>query len=492
MNPKRIERREQSDHKTVVASDILQTQNKGQLVEKNDEKKEKAKSKKKVTKIHKIYLVVALIIGITFSVFMPFFNEPDGQYHYVISSNIVGITNDVTHYGETYTFYGDQYQHEVPYYKTGSFFEHYFVRKISRISMTEEKRAGYVPQVFSYNYFGHLIPAAGLWLGYQIYPSMGVMIVMGRLLSMFVCTLIMYFIIKRLRHGKLLFAAVSLLPVTINLFSSLSYDATGFVLSALIVATTINALADRKVTLVLITRMLLLSAVSFVAIKTNFLLLLLLFPLVICSIFWQNWSKRENFKAWLKKYRLVFFILSLFIFAFVIAAVIDYSVADGGFGRVIYRLFINQFYVFDTSYSVVASTLVQPLGLNNSLMPTWTVGLWFFILGLAAFSENGFVKTRLMSAGAFVIFLLNILAVYLSFLTYPVSPNNSGIMGQITGVQGRYFTPTLLLFAIIAGNSRLKLRVTGQKSLQIALIIVALVTNATLLFNTLFTIYNMS
>lgn len=447
--------------------------------------------KKLISKIHKIYLVIALLFGITFSIGMPFFNEPDGPYHYVMASNIMGLSNDVAQYGETYQWYGDQYQHQAPAYKDGNYFTKYYATKIKRISLNEMQRAGYIPSKLSYNYWGHLIPALGVWLGYHIYPSMGVMIVTGRLITMFVCTLAMYFIIKKLKRGKLLFTAVSLLPVTINIFSSLSYDATSFVLTALIIMTAINALVDPKISVSLFIRMVVLSLISIVVLKTNFLLLLLLFPIVLIHLWWKNrqWLKHtiinyvKERKRFFKPLNSIFIAIILCIIGFI---AVKETASIGGFGRVVYRLIINQFYVFDTSYSTASSALVEPLGFNNSLMPTWTIGLWFVLLTFAAFSEDRYVKSRFVSYSALAIFLLNVVAVYVSYITYPVASNSAGIMGQIVGVQGRYFTPTLLLFAIYTSNSRLK--INRQDTVIKATIVIAALTNAMLLFNTLFTI----
>ncbi|MFG7388155.1 DUF2142 domain-containing protein [Lactococcus lactis] len=97
-----------------------------------------------------------------------------------------------------------------------------------------------------YNYIGHIIPAVGVWLGYHIYPSMGVMIVVARLFSMFVYSLIMFFIIKYIKFGKLLFATIGLSPVIMNSFSSLSYDSLGMVIVAVAVAVMIDMIAQKK------------------------------------------------------------------------------------------------------------------------------------------------------------------------------------------------------------------------------------------------------
>ena len=41
--------------------------------------------------VHKIYIVLALLFGIIFSIAMPIFHEQDGQYHFAASSAMVDL-----------------------------------------------------------------------------------------------------------------------------------------------------------------------------------------------------------------------------------------------------------------------------------------------------------------------------------------------------------------------------------------------------------------
>ncbi|WP_256082350.1 hypothetical protein, partial [Staphylococcus aureus] len=50
--------------------------------------------------LHKIYFVVAVVISMILSIGMPLFSEPDGQWHYSVSTNIAGLSNDLSAYGE--------------------------------------------------------------------------------------------------------------------------------------------------------------------------------------------------------------------------------------------------------------------------------------------------------------------------------------------------------------------------------------------------------
>ncbi|MGR1376756.1 hypothetical protein UW650_08435, partial [Streptococcus agalactiae] len=50
--------------------------------------------------LHKTYFILGLTITIVLSLLMPFFNEPDGQYHLAVSGRISNNIIDTSYYGE--------------------------------------------------------------------------------------------------------------------------------------------------------------------------------------------------------------------------------------------------------------------------------------------------------------------------------------------------------------------------------------------------------
>lgn len=232
-------------------------------------------------RIHKYYLVIALFFGVVLSILMPFFNEPDGVYHFVNSSNIVHLTTDINVYGENSKWFGDQFVNQKPAYQNGDYFKKYFETEVQRMPMSKLPRSTVYPKVLSYNFIGHLIPAIGIWAGYHIYPSIGMMIVCGRLVNMLVMTIGMFLIIKFVKRGKLLFMVVALSPVQMNLFSSLSYDATSMLLVSIFIAALINIVNRDKFTIFSLMRLCLLAAILYLGVKTNLCLVFLFIPLLV-------------------------------------------------------------------------------------------------------------------------------------------------------------------------------------------------------------------
>lgn len=436
-------------------------------------------------KIHKFYLTIALFFGVVLSIGMPFFNEPDGVYHFVNSSNIVHLTTDITVYGENSKWFGNQFINQKPAYQNGDYFKKYFETEVQRMRMSKLPRSTEYPKVLSYNFLGHIVPAAGVWLGYHIYPSMGMMIVCARLLSMFVYSLILFFIIKYVKRGKLVFTIIGLSPVAMNTFSSLSYDGLTLILAAFLVAVGINMVNKRKITPLNLIPMIISSIAVYFAAKTNIKLLILIFPIIVLSILMKGRIKGRINKL-PSRLKLI---ISIFLLSVVLIGGAIYAQRYGGLGLVIYKLFMNFSYNFNPNINVqdINTILVQPLATHN-MMPFWLTSVWFIMILAAAFAEAKFVKDPLISYGALGLFILNILALYVNFFTGYSSGANAA-NGAIGGVQGRYVTPMLFLLPLFAGNEHFELRVVSYKTVALFSGVIIVISNSLLFFDTLFTVF---
>ncbi|MGV7660217.1 hypothetical protein PJM47_30970, partial [Mycobacterium kansasii] len=68
-------------------------------------------------------------------------------------------------------------------------------------------------------------------------------------------------------------------------------------------------------------------------------------------------------------------------------------------------------------------------------MPIWTATVWYLLLFILPFSEEKYIKSKVISYGAVIIFILGVFATYYGFLNF-----GDGSSSYIQGVQGRYFT----------------------------------------------------
>ena len=67
--------------------------------------------------------------------------------------------------------------------------------------------------------------------------------------------------------------------------------------------------------------------------------------------------------------------------------------------------------------------------------------------------------------------------------------SNATALGQMQGLQGRYFTPTLFLLCFVTCYEKFKIKINGQKGVLLFVMSTAIITNVLLLFSTIFGIY---
>ncbi|MFK4974041.1 DUF2142 domain-containing protein [Lactococcus garvieae] len=443
-------------------------------------------------KIPRIYLTLALAFGVILSLAMPFFNEPDGQYHFMVSSAMTNHTVDISRYGETAVGTGMDNQKES--YQKGTRFEKYYLTKATIMSPLQSPRNLDLDNKLSYKYLGHIVPAMGIWVGHRVYSSLGVMITFGRLLSMVVYSLAMYFIIKKLKFGQLLFMLVSLSPVVVNQFASLSYDALGYVVVAAIVALAMNTLINRRIDKVSLLQMLFLGASSFVLVKPNLLLANLLFPGVI---FYVKWMENTHGVRGLSKLKAYMEEKGLFspkckIIAMSAIALLGFSVATyvtspkGGIFEVVSRIWMSMTFQFNNTMSAGSDMglLVSPYAGFN-YMPVWLLGLWFVMVALVLLADKNEHDSNFISVISLIVATLGVLSVYYGFLFYGSINPSFGLRFGIQGVQGRYSTPFLLIIPLIVSNKNLKLKRIGYNRTVFFVVIGIILSNFLLVFNTL-------
>lgn len=447
--------------------------------------------------IHKIYLIVAVVLGLFSSVVNPIFNEPDSPYHFEASANLVGLVVDISRYGSTSVTTSLTGQSQS--YVDGTHFEKYY---LNEAYITEDKN---FPReiggnILDYAQLGHIIPAIGIWIGYHIYPSIGVMVVFGRLLSSLVYSLLIYFIIKRLKKGKLTFTALMLSPVIVSQFSSFSYDALSYVLVAASVAVAINVVDDNKLSPKNILEMLIVSFLILVAAKLNFKTIIIIYPLIVVAIWFNKHvhkkgkyspiSSKSSTLSYDRRRKKRNHNLNLMKIGALLAAVLAFIVAAivilqryGGIFYVLRRLVVNL--VSNVAPPMFTSLFVSPYRTNS--IPIWVTVSWCVLLILCLLAEEKFVKSKLISFGALSLLILNILAVYFQYMisgyydTGTTAANQ--LVGAISGVQGRYFTPLFLLLVLFSGSTYFKAKIKETRVIVALVISLAVLSNIILIVN---------
>lgn len=293
----------------------------------------------------------------------------------------------------------------------------------------------------------HIVPGLGVKLGYAIYPSIGSMVLTARVFSLIFFVLSMFFIIKQLRAYQFLFVAISVTPTVIQQASSLSYDVYNYVASAFMIMAVINIAVDIKCG----------SEVSF---KSFFLRILApsvmlyfakenaqLIYLSLLFIFIYLLGKRFGFK--LSKLQAA---LGVFILIAMGTGLFYFMFSD--------QLFLiakKMFYSLIEPYYTVLTTEVIS-GTTTAALPAWFFPIQFTVLTILFLSYTKEVVPRWFAWGALSLVLLNFIVIMVS---YAIDPGFIDYPGRIiTGPQGRYFTPFLLLlgpvFTLIAKKITVK------------------------------------
>lgn len=409
----------------------------------------------KLWKPENIFLVFAIFFGLLFSFVQPLFNEPDSSYHFDHAMYISNTVVDRSAIG----FSGEDYQsQQIAFTKVsdmkaeGTYFKNFFETKLPLIHKKDaDPRAsrGYGTKwdLTWYNDVMHIVPGLGVKLGYAIYPSIGSMVLTARVFSLIFFVLSMFFIIKQLRAYQFLFVAISVTPTVIQQASSLSYDVYNYVASAFMIMAVINIAVDIKCG----------SEVSF---KSFFLRILApsvmlyfakenaqLIYLSLLFIFIYLLGKRFGFK--LSKLQAA---LGVFILIAMGTGLFYFMFSD--------QLFLiakKMFYSLIEPYYTVLTTEVIS-GTTTAALPAWFFPIQFTVLIILFLSYTKEVVPRWFAWGALSLVLLNFLVIMVS---YAIDPGFIDYAGRIiTGPQGRYFTPFLLLlgpvFTLIAKKITVK------------------------------------
>ncbi|HEL2057437.1 TPA: DUF2142 domain-containing protein [Streptococcus suis] len=424
-------------------------------------------------KLHKWYLIIALTLTTLFSLFMPIFNEPDGQYHLAVSGTIVNSVVDTSRYGIDKIASGMREQEDS--YKNGTHFEKYYLNKAVFIESKKLPRNIY----FSYYYYffwGHLIPSFGLFLGRFIYPSLGVMVTVARLVSSVSYVFILTYVIKKVKKGKLLFTTIYLSPVVLNSFASLSYDAAGYALVALFMMQIINIIVNKKVE----SRFLLFLSVVllFIGAKQNYWIISLLLPVALAET-QTLFGKKLRFLIG----ELIDFVkshvkISLGVLGVVaVGLMIMLTSKYGGLLSVARRFFMTTVFNYGNTFGI-NTWLAEPYPSYNN-MPSWTTATWVVLVVLVLLTQDKFVKNKLIPLISLFLFITGIVGVYFIQLGY-----GSATTSYIEGVQGRYFTPTILLLLLVVSSFGRSLELKRKNLLSLSVFVIAIVSNLILLFNT--------
>ena len=316
----------------------------------------------------------------------------------------------------------------------------------------------------------HLPQAIGILVGKLIYPSLGVMVLMGRLFTLALYVSALYVIIKKVRHGKWVFVFVASLPIMIQQAASLSYDP----INALAIFTWVAFIVNLVTQHVKITRAQVITGVFLVVFlllskSNNLLLLMLLFAIPKERIIETRVIMRIRSNKHWKVIKYASLVVSA---ALICAGIYLLSVkllAGHEFhpNRLIHVL-LNTFIWGDLALIDVST--IGILGQFSNFyyhLPVWVVVTAFAVLLIIMLCEKLPTVSKKFAVISGLLFFGSILLITVGmYYGWAMRPERLGSNAEIAdGIQGRYFTPLLiLLFPLLAYAQKYVKIVTRTKT----------------------------
>lgn len=405
--------------------------------------------------IEKVYIVVLAVLGLLYMIFMPLFRVSDEYRHFnrayeVTMGQIISL--------EEVPGGSRQLADGQATYKT--------IWDNRKINMQENRGKEVWAVATSYSPVSYLPASIGISIARLFTENMVVLAYVARICS-FVCTLwILYKTVKYMPFGKNLIIAITLLPITIQEFATLSSDSMVIALTLAMISFTFyerkkaqeqpaSCMAWREIVAMF------LMAVMLGQCKYIYVFLTAIYLLI----------PKERFGGLKKK--IIYAITLIFTTCVTMAmwllatGVVKFGntvATSGGSGKstsfliIIIRTFIYNLKLY------VASATADSLGDLNIHPPKLLVVVFFLILVYVVIAEGKNTNelkwsVRLLFLG---IVLLEIAALLYTFKGYVNAEQR-----MIIGIQGRYFTPMLapLSMGLTLTNSKFQCPKISEKYL---------------------------
>jgi len=444
-----------------------------------------------IEKPEHIFLILGLFFGLISAFMMPVLTIPDEGAHFWMSygmfsknqqipRDLLVSAGDSTKYVKDNTYIKKIFQNKVNL--EGDSFQFNYSKEII-INPANDSRT-----VSSMD-ITRLPQAIGVMIGRLIYPSIGIMTTLGRLVNFSFFLVATYFIIKKVRYGKLAFTFLALFPMIIHQAASLSYDVINIVVIFAWVAFIMNLFVQKTtITRNQIIKLLLIGAVLVVTKPTNVLLFGFL-PFLPSNLYKNTKIFRQIRKRLprfnISKRSLILLAGSLSAIGLAVALFcFDYYLNKHGISTIKFiGVFFNTFFQTNINTQldpIVTTGIVGNFGWLWYRLPEWLVFVHLSMLGLILLGEKTpKVNLRFAIASASLL-ILSVLTITVGmYFMWTLQPNVAGIDATfIQGMQGRYFTPLLILlvptFAYVQQHASLRISPKLLNMLAIAMAIFSL------------------
>ena len=425
-------------------------------------------------RIENIYLILALLFGTLFIFLIPPFQSPDedshfkkaymvskGHFYGVESNKKIGnyIPNNMQDYiNDKLTFMGNR---DMKYSYSLYALDTQTLTVSSDKSFNNYSTVGINPIIY-------LIPALGIIIAKIFSVFLGLsftisnLLYCGRLLSLISYSLIVFYAIRISPKFKKSMMALALMPMTLTLFSTITYDSLIISCSFLLFGITMKYVHDDKLQKISQRDLVLLTSILFVFITLKYIYIFNFLVLLLIPKSKFIFSKEDMFKKYgicLLGLVLVYFFTNLpnyLLKSPVDPVTAKLTLAQRNFVLAhpfeYLEIFFNE--VFNGRFFYLSS-FVGTLGLLDTFLPIYIIVLYIVflivnvILDASVYDkEISRIKRALCIVTPMFIISLSFLGMYLVW-----TPMVLGVKAtSITGVQGRYFIPAFCLLPVAFTN----------------------------------------
>lgn len=386
------------------------------------------------------FLILSLMISVIFSLAFPIFSGHDEQYHFDATSKLAGIKVDrkqidPSAYGTIETFNSRN--------NLGikGYIDKYYLTKLSRVEKVNDDRA---ENTSLFDLRQYIVPAVGMFVGYHIYPSLGVMETFARLFNAVFYSIVMYVVIKRMRHGQLIIFAIAFSPTMIIQSVGASYDNINFLVTAVLLGFGIDLIFSKeKISKKRIIQLIIILLTALFFGKRNIAVTFLFAIPILMSMLLET----HNWKIFYLKFTKIKAVLILLIPIMLSLVILFRDNPIIIHLRQIFTTLTGNFISigpFIRRGDYLATGML--VGTQEwDYLPIWMYGLWMILLFMIIFSEPKVRLNKFISLVSISLFFLNLLAM-LWLYANSAADNPENVLNPnhyIIGPQGRYFTPLI-------------------------------------------------
>lgn len=407
--------------------------------------------------IEKIFVVFVLVLGMAYMLVLPAESAPDEDRHIISAYSVSNVLLGGPENEESLVYFRekdlsglyDEYPNAATY------------KSLYTNLFTDSENEDYVlvteDFIIKTPFWTYLPQALGISLGRILDCNGTITILLGRMFSLLFYVVVTYFSIKIIPFGKMILFAVSLLPMTLELVASYSYDMLILSLTFLFIALMCRLIFSKEV---LEIKDIAAPTIVFALLAPHKYVYILLVLLVVLL-------PGEKYKAKKEKWISAGIMFSAIIVVLLLLRAGGQRIYVPGSGSNDYRTLEYCLYNLKEVISIYFTTVLSEmsyylagmvgmaLGWLELAMPVEILLLSVFMLFLATIKTDSEDKVTINNRHYFV-FLLCAFGVFMATLTAMLFVWTPSTSNRIEGVQGRYFLPVLPLLLFCAQKMEIR------------------------------------